>query len=311
MATPIELEQIRQEELATAQKQSAQAGQKTVDDTLIADATPEDQKPKGTGKLPSLIFTLGSQIPQIIQPSLQNLIQTYIPNPDVCPTESTLNELISQRNNIVVSLNNIGNRVDQLGNSITGTSNFLNVTLGIITAVETASIIVSAAARFVPTIPGAVVSALNDAQTFIRKTTFDRLGNSRLSKIQGVISSSALVISIVGTYILTVKSLLVIIDSYINKCQINPNIVPISNIVDSIANAQLQAQQTSNQVTYNGFIIEIEEIPFTPTVIRRRAVGKNQSGIVLTQTELSFTTNPQTLINELKFIIDRDNLKAY
>jgi hypothetical protein len=311
MATPIELEQIRQEELATAQKQSSQAGQKTVDNTLIADATPEDQKPKGTGKLPSLIFTLGSQIPQIIQPSLQNLIQTYISNPDVCPTENTLNELISQRNNIVVSLNNIGNRVDQLGNSITGTSNFLNVTLGIITAVETASIITSAAARFVPTIPGAVVSSLNDAQTFIRKTTFDRLGNSRLSKIQGVISSSALVISIVGTYILTVKSLLVIIDSYINKCQINPNIVPVSNIVDSIANAQLQAQQTSNQVTYNGFIIEIEEIPFTPTVIRRRAVGKNQSGIVLTQTELSFTTNPQTLINELKFIIDRDNLKAY
>jgi hypothetical protein len=35
-----------------------------------------------------------------------------------------------------------------------------------------------------------------------------------------------------------------------------------------------------NQITYNGFIIEIEEIPFTPTVIRRRAVGKNQQGIV-------------------------------
>ena len=58
-------------------------------------------------------------------------------------------------------------------------------------------------------------------------------------------------------------------------------------------------------------MIEIETIPYTPTVNRYRAVGKNQSGIVLTQTDLSFTLDPQILINELKLIIDKDNLKAY
>ena len=311
MATPIELDQIRLEELAKAEKQSAQANQKTVDNTLIMSATPEDQKPKGTSKLPSLLFSLGSQIPQIIQPSLQNLINQYIQNVDVCPNEVTLNELITQRNNIAESLNNIGFRINQLGSSITGVSNFLNITLGLLTSVDIASVIASAAAKFLPITPGAVPAALNDAQTLIRKTTFDRLGNSKLSKIQGVISSSSLVISIVGTYILTAKSLLDAIDSYINKCQINPNIIPLSDVVNSIANAQLQAQQTANQVIYQGFIIEIEEVPYTPTVIRRRAVGKNQSGIVLIQTELSFTTNSGTLINELKLIIDRDNLKAY
>ena len=47
MTTPFELEQIRQEEAAKAEKQSAQASQKTVDATLIQDATPEDQKLKG------------------------------------------------------------------------------------------------------------------------------------------------------------------------------------------------------------------------------------------------------------------------
>ena len=311
MATPIELDQIRLEELAKAEKQSAQANQKTVDNTLIISATPEDQKPKGTSKLPSLLFSLGSQIPQIIQPSLQNLINQYIQNVDVCPNEVTLNELITQRNNIAESLNNIGFRINQLGSSITGVSNFLNITLGLLTSVDIASVIASAAAKLLPITPGAVPAALNDAQTLIRKTTFDRLGNSKLSKIQGVISSSSLVISIVGTYILTAKSLLDAIDSYINKCQINSNIIPLSDVVNSIANAQLQAQQTANQVTYQGFIIEIEEVPYTPTVIRRRAVGKNQSGIVLIQTELSFTTNSGTLINELKLIIDRDNLKAY
>jgi len=311
MATPIELEQIRQEELAQAEKQSAQASQKTVDSNLIQDATPEDQKPKGTAKLPSLLFALGAQIPQIIQPSLQGLIQKYIPNQDVCPNQATLNELITQRNNIVQSLNNIGFKVDQLGTSITGISNFLKVTLGLITTIEVASVIASAAAKAIPVIPGIVPAVLNDAQTLIRKVTFDKLGNSKLAKIQGVISSSALVISIIGTYILTAKGLINIIDAYINKCQLNANIIPTSKTINDIADAQLQASQTINQTTYQGFIIEIEEIPYTPTVTRRRAVGKNQQGIVLIQTELSFTTNSQTLINELKLIIDRDNLKAY
>jgi len=311
MATPIELEQIRQEELAKAQKQSAQADQKTVDADLIQDATPEDQKPKGTAKLPSLLFTLGSQIPQIIQPSLQNLIQKYIPDPDTCPNEVTLNELITQRNNIVNSLNNIGVKIDQLGNSITGVSNFLNLIIGIITTIDIASIATSTAAKLLPTVPGAVTAALNDAQTAIRKITFDKFGNSKLSKTQGILSGSALVISIIGTYILTVKQLIESIDIYINKCKLNPNIIPTSDSINSIADAQLQAQSTQNQTTYQGFIIEIEEIPYTPTVTRRRAVGKNQLGITLIQTELSFTTNSLTLINELKFIIDKDNLKAY
>ena len=62
--------------------------------------------------------------------------------------------------------------------------------------------------------------------------------------------------------------------------------------------------------TYKGFNFEIEEIPFSPTVNRKRALAKNSDNITLLQSELSFTSTPNILIEELKFVIDRDNLRA-
>ena len=145
--------------------------------------------------------------------------------------------------------------------------------------------------------------------------------NSRLQKLTSIIGGAALVASIVGGFILVAIALLNSIDAFIQKCSqsipnqntpdTNNELIPISKEIQDIADAQIQADTTQNQTTYQGFIIEIEVVPYTPTVNRRRALGKNQQGIVLIQTELSFTTDDQTLINELKLIIDRDNLKAY
>jgi hypothetical protein len=311
MATPIELEQIRQEEAAAIEKQTLSANQKSVDTEQIQKATPEDQKPKGAAKLSSILFTLGTQIPQIIQPSLENLINKYIQDPNVCPTEVSFIELLDQRNNITEQLNNIGVRINQTGTAITGISDFLNIIIPILTAVDIAAIGISTGAKFLPAVPGAVPSALNDIQTFIRKTTFDQYGNSKLAKLQGIISSSALSISIIGSYVLTAVNTLSLIDAYILSCDKFATLIPTSPEINSVADSQRQAQQTENQTTYQGFIIEIEEVPYTPTVTRRRAIGKNSQGIILISTDLSFTTNTFTLITELKFIIDRDNLKAY
>jgi hypothetical protein len=310
MATPIELEQQRQEEAAAAEKQTLSANQKSVETNQIQKSTPEDQKPKGAAKLSSILFTLGSQIPQIIQPSLENLINKYIQDPNICPAGVNLLELIDQRNNITDQLNNIGVRINQTGTAITGISNFLGVIIPILTAVDIAAVGVSTASKFLPTVPGAVPAALNDIQTFIRKTTFDQYGNSKLAKLQGVISSSALSISIVGSYVLTAVNTLSLIDAFILSCDKFSNLIPTTPEINSIADSQRQANQTQNQTTYKGFIIEIEIVPFTPTVNRRRAIGKNSQGIKLVASDLSFTTNDLTLINELKLIIDNNNLFA-
>jgi hypothetical protein len=313
MATPFELEQQRQQELASAKKQSLLTDQKTVDNTIIQNATPDSLKPKGLSKLPLLIFGLGSQIPQIIEPSLQGLINKYIPDPNTCTSKEQILELISQRNNIVQSLNNIGTRVDKLGTSVTGVSNFLNILLGLLTTIEVAAFIASAAAKAIPIIPGAVPAALNDIQTFIRKTTFDQQGNSKLSRTQSVLNTSSLVISMISVYVLRVTNILKQIDLYISNCspELSNELTLTSPQINQIAEIQNKSQNTLNETSYQGFIIDIEEVPFSPTVTRRKAVGRNTQGITLIQTELSFTTDTQTLVNELKFIIDRDNLKAY
>ena len=62
---------------------------------------------------------------------------------------------------------------------------------------------------------------------------------------------------------------------------------------------------------YKGFTLDVIKEPFSPTVNRVKAVAKNPQGIILLQTPLSFTTAPQTLISNIKLIIDLNpNLKA-
>ena len=285
-----------------------------IDLNILLNALPDDLKPKGSAKLPILLLNLGSNIPNIIQPSLDNLISQYNITSDVCPDAATLQEIINQRNNIVDQLNNIGVRLNVIGTSITGVSNFLNLIISTLSTLDIASIGVSLASKFIPSppgVPGVVVSGLNDIQTAIRKITFDQYGDSKLSKIKETLSSAALVISVIGAYVLKSTISLKAIDNFILACDQYSTLTPQSPEITELAESQLQANITQNQSTYQGFIIEIEEVPYTPTVTRRRAIGKNAQGIVLIQTELSFTTDNQTLISELKLIIDRDNLKAY
>ena len=116
----------------------------------------------------------------------------------------------------------------------------------------------------------------------------------------------------VNEFIIKLNSL----DDKIKECSSSksletPALEPPSKELIEISQAQQQAEKSPNLSTYQGFIFEIEEVPFSPTVNRKRALGKNQDGITLIQTELSFTPSDKVLIDELKFIIDRDNLKAY
>ena len=318
--SPEELEQGRLQEISLDDLKLSQINSSILDATQIQRATPEDLKAMGLAKLPPLLLTIENRVKQIIIKSLEDLLRKEINQfieSNSCPSPAVIDNIIRIRNNIVDLLNNIGKQVKNSEEIVTAASNTLNTTLNTINTINIAALGASLAAKAFPSppgLPGAIASGIADAQTAIREITFDDEGNSKLTKISFIIGGASLVISMISISIQLAISLLNSIDAFLNRCAsvtAKSNIIPPSKEIKDIADAQTQADETQNLTTYQGFIIEIEEVPFTPTVTRRRAIGKNQSGIKLIQSELSFSTNNQTLINELKFIIDRDNLKAY
>jgi hypothetical protein len=282
-----------------------------IDLQAIQNATPDSLKASGTAKLGTLIFAQGKVINQLLDP-IANKLLSQVTSPDgTCVSQQILDDTISQRNGLVLQLNDIGNNLNKLTNTLTGLSNYLSLAQAVITIIKTSKIATSIAAKILPAVPGIVPATISDLEDAKNQITFTDTGTSKLDKIQGSVSSAAISVSIVNGYILSIVNTLNSLDIILTKCSPDSTFASISKDINDSADAQKQAETTINQTTYNGFIIEIEEVPYTPTVTRRRAIGKNQQGIVLIQTELSFTTNPQTLITELKLIIDRDNLKAY
>jgi len=313
--TPEELEQSRLQQAANEEVQLAQANTTTVNATEIEKATPSELKAMGIAKLPLLLLVIGNQVRNIIEPALTNLIATYIQKyigTDLCPDKATLAKIRQQRDLIVSQLNKIGRTLNIITLSLTGVATFLAILQSAIKAIDVAKIAAKVAAAafpvLAPALPG-LLATLDNART---ATIIDpATGTSRLQKYTSIIGGAALVASIIGGFILVATALLKSIDAFLNKCDPNNTLIPISKEIQDIAEIQAKSTQTQNETTYKGFNIIIEEVPYTPTVIRRRALGQNQDGITLIQTELSFTTDDQTLINELKLIIDRDNLEAY
>jgi hypothetical protein len=313
LQTPEGLEQERLQQAFKDEARLAQAEASKVDATQIEKATPSDLKAMGIAKLPLLLLVIGNQVKQIINPALQNLIQTTLSrflNTDLCPSQTEITNIKRQRDNIVNQLNRISKTLNIIAITLTGVSTFLNILQIAIRTIDLSKIAAKAAAVIFPPLAATLPATLNTLDQAKTKILIDEKGNARLIKISAIIGGAGLVSAIVGAYILTAVNSLKIIDGVLVKCAPNESLVLISKETQDIANTQSQANETQNLTTYQGFIIEIEEVPFTPTVTRRRAVGKNQSGIKLIQTELSFSTDNQTLINELKLIIDRDNLKA-
>jgi hypothetical protein len=282
----------------------------TVDLKIFENSLPDSLKSTGSEKLGQIILEKGIQINDQIQPQLDKLLLNLTIPDGLCLPEAQLNLLITQRNNIVDNLNQIEKYLNLTTKAVGITSTTLNT---LITTAKTLRGLKPAAIAATTTspVPGPFAGLVLQINEILDNLKFDALGNSKLNKLKTIVDSTTAPIALTSQFIAKVITTLGLIDIIIKKCSPNSTLSSISQDLINITEAQVKALQTQNNITYQGFIIEIQEVPFSPTVNRRKAVGKNAQGIPLIETELSFTTNNQILINELKLIIDRDNLKAY
>jgi len=278
-----------------------------IDINTILNAIPEDKKVKGLQKLGQILIQKGTELDSQLPSSITNLVSQFTPGS--CPDPAVLQSIVEKRNNIVGKLNTVGQSLNVVTSTYTGVSSFLDILLFSISNLKNVKTGLNQAAKIIPIIPGAAVSAINDLGDLSDRLTFDNLGNSKLQQQKDRIDSLIIPIAIFSKTIQNITNLLNSLDTLIIGCNPTSTLDPLSDTIVQTANSQTQADV--NDGSYKGFTFIIEEVPFSPTVNRLKAIALNQGGIPLLETPLSFTTNRQTLIDELKLIIDRDDLKAF
>ena len=296
----------------------------------INNAVTEDSKPTGLQRLGSLILKQSQKLSKFVIPLAFNLIKEYgIDKLEAALEEESDNidelreqlkeefcnvqlpQIIAKRNNAVDYLNNTGRILDTLTVSVNFGASFAEILETLIKILRGASFSINQAAKAIPLIPGAIVASVNDLSTIADTITFKQDGTPNIPPLKITAAQVSPAFATVQSTIVRCVDLLDRLDILITLCDPNANLTGISDSINTVYDNELIAAATENDGTYKGFILEIESTPFTDTVNKNRAVGKNRSGIILISTESSFASNPQVLIDELKFIIDRDDLKSY
>ena len=231
--------------------------------------------------------------------------------PSFCPTDDKLQKILKIYNLLLKTAETTATVLNYISTSLNILTGVLNGTVIALGALSTSKIIANQAAKIIPVLPGVVVSVLNDIEDLIKTTTFKADGSSRLVKIKGQLESGAYYTALAAGIVNAIVTILKLLKPLLTKCSLQPD-----EFGEELNRFILQSQtkeESSTNTSYQGFTFEIVEVslPNDPTVKRTIAQALNTEGVVALQTEPSFTQNPKVLIEELKLLIDKDNLKAY
>ncbi len=273
-------------------------------------------------RLVALIMQKVAEIKSKYTQKINDLTEKFTSS-NTCLSPLEISRIIDIRNNIVTQLSKVYKSVDRISSSVTGISGAVNLALTLIKITSSVATSVAIGSMFIPLpIPGAVSSGISAGQNVVEKGKFKANGAQKLVPLQdGLISANVVIqlfASALKNFICQLEKLDLLLlgcieesDDPVLESALKSKIEPLDPEVVAFVEETIQANESSLiETTYRGFEFEIEEVPFNPRVNRKRANALNKDKIVLLSSELSFTQDPSVLIEELKFAIDRDNLRA-
>jgi hypothetical protein len=288
----------------------------------IQKTTPDYEKPKGLDKVGAVILDKSLDLRQLLIPAITSTITTFgvtnvnklLSDPKsvlglstvTCPSDTKLLELVTLRNKYTNQVNTFLSSIDRISKittAVEGSVNIINTALATLTTATTIANIVLLGAI---TAPGPIVSS-----QFVSKDLENAL-KPKLIKYTRNIQYLTSVVQIVVSILVVISKLLAILDELIVKCAKTKNLplVALNDQLAQLGNAQLEQLQT-NIEKYKGFSFEIlADTSSDLNYPKRYAVARDKFGVIVLKGESSYTPNPTILIEELKFIIDRDNLKG-
>jgi len=268
-----------------------------------------------------------------INANLDDLISKFDKS---CPSKSEMIKIINQRNRLVLILTQLRRNIIKLDKST-------NPLKPLITALDKSSkllknnptpVAVGSPAIAFPL--GSILTASNSLFTINSKLTgftstilsFGEIKKYIIKTIDDLLNKIKLLDNLVQKCIEEQKNINNNISTTNSPSNITLNSIPnlelindsdldteLNNILNNEESGligDLQSSDENSNNTYNGFVFEILiDNNNTTRFTKRYAVAKSQSGIILLKGEPSFSSSTEVLINELKFIIDRDNLKAF
>lgn len=303
--TPLELDLKKEEAKLLIQVQEAE--------NVAANIKAKSQLPFEV-IIANIFNTLKENIKQIIFPTILAIVAKFgativhnfvsknfkLPDDFSCPNKSIILDAIKKRNSLVRQLNNIYKTVRRI-------TKILNITNALILGLKIGINV----AKIIPTPPFAPSGAIASGIAQIEK----RLEIAGIAVTILTVLATAIGIAL-GVAIEWLKGL----DFLIQECAEEEDISfeEINKEINTFVkpNGEEELKGTIDPLTnkpypYKGFSFEIkQDISQNFKYPKRYAIARNIQGIQVLRSESSFASNPEILIQELKFVIDKDNLRA-